>query len=166
MTTTDSLRRSRVFLNMWVYRHRVAILCTAGLLIAAGLGTLAYFTSIVVSRFEGHRWNLPSRIYSDMEVLRPGEGGSPEKLVGKLERLLYQPTDEAPHRSGHFRRQGNAVEVFTRNFRYPGKDFKGFVAKVEFAGGKVVAVRDSSGGELPALVIEPERLGSVFGDEF
>src|SRR5262249_3874409 len=148
------------------YRHRVAILCIAGLLLAAGLGSLAYFTSIVVSRFEGHRWNLPSRIYSDMEVLRPGESGSPEKLVGKLERLLYPATEEAPGRAGHFRRKGNTVEVFTRNFQYPGKDFKGFAAKVEFGAGKVVSVHDSSGGELPALVIEPERLGSVFGDEF
>src|SRR5215475_3396973 len=110
MTTTESLRRSRVLLHMWVYRHRVAILCAAGLLLAAGLGSLAYFTSVVVSRFEGHRWNLPSRIYSDMEVLRPGEGGSPEQLVTKLGRLLYQPIDEAPDRAGHFRRRGNVVE--------------------------------------------------------
>ena len=166
MTTTESLRRSRVLLHMWIYRHRVAILCIAGLVLAAGLGSLAYFTSIVVSRFEGHRWNLPSRIYSDLEVLRPGESGSPEKLIGKLQRLLYQPTDDAPDRAGHYRRRGNAVEVFTRNFGYPGKDFKGFAAKVEFASGKVVSVHDSSGGEMPALVIEPERLGAVFSDEF
>jgi penicillin-binding protein 1B len=101
-----------------------------------------------------------------MEVLRLGESGSPEKLIAKLERLLYQPTEKAPDRAGHFRRQGNTVEVFTRNFQYPGKDFKGFPASVEFGAGKVVSVRDASGGALPALVIEPERLGSVFGDEF
>jgi len=151
---------------MWVYRHRVAILATAGIFLAAGLGALAYFTSIVVTRFEGHRWNLPSRIYSDIDVLRPGESGAPEKLVAKLERLLYQPTEGVPDRAGHFRRQGNVVEVFTRNFRYPGKDFHGFSSRVEFSGGKVVSVKDVSGGDVPALVVEPERLGSVFGDEF
>ena len=166
MATSESIRRRRVLLHMWVYRHRVAIIASVGVVVIAGLGILAYCTSIVVARFEGHRWNLPSRIYSDIEVLRPGESGSPEKLIGKLDRLLYQPTEAVPDRAGHYRRQGSSVEVFTRNFRYPGKDFRGFLARVEYSGGKIVSVRDVSGGDLSAVVIEPERLGSVFGDEF
>ena len=166
MTTTSGIRRRSVFLQLWVYKHRVAILSTVGAALLAGLGVLAYSTSVVVSRFEGHRWNLPSRIYSDMFVLRPGDGGSPERLVGKLGRLLYQQDEDEPSRAGHFRRQGNVVEVFTRDFRYPGKDFRGYPARVEFAGGKVASVRDLSGASLPALIVEPERLGSVFGDEF
>ena len=166
MTTSSTLRRRRVSLSQWIYRHRMAILSAVGAAFLAGLGVLAYFTSVVVSRFEGHRWNLPSRIYSDMFVLRPGDGGSPEKLVSKLDRLLYQPDADSPSRPGHFRRRESAVEVFTRDFRYPGKDFRGVPARVEFAGGKVTAVRDPSGEPLPALVVEPERLGSVFGDEF
>jgi len=166
MTTTSGIRRRSVFLQLWVYKHRVPILSTVGAALLAGLGVLAYSTSVVVSRFEGHRWNLPSRIYSDMFVLRPGDGGSPERLVGKLGRLLYQQDEDEPSRAGHFRRQGNVVEVFTRDFRYPGKDFRGYPARVEFAGGKVASVRDLSGASLPALIVEPERLGSVFGDEF
>lgn len=166
MTTSSTLRRRRVSLSLWVYRHRGKVLLAVGAVFLAGLGVLAYFTSVVVSRFEGHRWNLPSRIYSDMFVLRPGDSGSPEKLVAKLDRLLYQPDEEAPSRPGHFRRRENAVEVFTRDFQYPGKDFRGAATRVEFAGGKVTAVRASSGEALPALVVEPERLGSVFGDEF
>ncbi|HJW14966.1 MAG TPA: PBP1A family penicillin-binding protein [Thermoanaerobaculia bacterium] len=166
MTTTSGIRRRSVFLQLWVYKHRVAILSTVGAALLAGLGVLAYSTSVVVSRFEGHRWNLPSRIYSDMFVLRPGDGGSPERLVGKLGRLLYQQDEDEPSRAGHFRRQGNVVEVFTRDFRYPGKDFRGYPARVEFAGGKVASVHDLSGASLPALIVEPERLGSVFGDEF
>ena len=166
MTTTSGIRRRSVFLQLWVYKHRVAILSTVGAALLAGLGVLAYSTSVVVSRFEGHRWNLPSRIYSDMFVLRPGDSGSPERLVGKLGRLLYQQDEDEPSRAGHFRRQGNVVEVFTRDFRYPGKDFRGYPARVEFAGGKVASVRDLSGASLPALIVEPERLGSVFGDEF
>ena len=126
---------------------------------------LAHFTSVVVRRFEGHRWSLPSRIYSDMFVLRPGDGGSPEKLVEKLERLLYQAVDAAPTRSGHFRREGNAVEVFPRDFRYPGKFFRGFPSRIEFAGGKVASIRDASGAPAPAFIVEPELLGSVFGEE-
>jgi penicillin-binding protein 1B len=162
---TGSHPRRRVSLHLWVYRHRVVILATFGAVLLSGLAVLAHFTSVVVRRFEGHRWNLPSRIYSDMFVLRAGDGSSPEKLVGKLERLLYQADDEAPARAGHFRRTGNLVEVFPRDFRYPGKFFRGFPTRIEFASGKVASIRDASGEPAPALVVEPELLGSVFGEE-
>jgi penicillin-binding protein 1B len=148
-----------------VYRHRLVILATFGAVLLSGLAVLAHFTSVVVKRFEGHRWNLPSRIYSDMFVLRVGDGGSPEKLTGKLERLFYQADEEAPARAGHFRRAGNVVEVFPRDFRYPGKFFRGFPSRIEFASGKVASIRDASGEPAPALIVEPELLGSVFGEE-
>jgi penicillin-binding protein 1B len=163
---TGSAPRRRVSLQLWVYRHRVASLAVVGAVLVVSLGVLAHLTSVVVSRFEGQRWNLPSRIYSDMFVLRAGDGGSPDKLVGKLERLLYQADAEAPARAGHFRRQGNVVEVFPRDFRYPGKFFRGFPVRVEFAGGKVSSVEDLAGEPARALVMEPELLGSVFGEEF
>ncbi len=162
---TGSHPRRRVSLHLWVYRHRAVILGTLGAVLLSGLLVLARFTSVVVKRFEGHRWNLPSRIYSDMLVLRAGDGGSPEKLVGKLERLFYQAEDGAPARAGHFRRSGNVLEVFPRDFRYPGKLFRGFPTRVEFSGGKVASIRDASGEPVPALVVEPELLGSVFGEE-
>jgi penicillin-binding protein 1B len=166
MTTTSGIRRRRVSLLLWADRHWKAILSVAAAILLAGLGLLAYFTSVVVSRFEGHRWNLPSRIYSDMFVLRPGDASSPDKLSAKLDRLLYQTEPGTLSRPGRYRRLPGAVEVFTRDFRYPGKDFRGLFARVDFAGGKVAAVRDPAGAPLPALTVEPERLGSVFGDEF
>ncbi len=166
MRTGSAPRRRRVSLHLWVYRHRLILLTTVGAVLLSGLAVLAHFTSVVVGRFEGHRWNLPSRIYSDMFVQRPGDAGSPEKLVGKLERLLYQSDSGAPARAGHFRREGDVVEVFPRDFRYPGKFFRGFPARIEFSGGRVASIRDLSGEELPAVVVEPELLGSVFGEEF
>src|SRR6266498_2319240 len=124
MRTGSAPRRRRVSLQLWVYRHRVVILATVGAVLLSSLAVLAHFTSVVVKRFEGHRWNLPSRIYSDM------------------------------------------FELFPRDFRYPGKFFRGFPARIEFASGKVASIRDSSGEPSPALVVEPELLGSVFGEEF
>ena len=165
MKTWTFPRPKRVSLDLWVYRHRVPILLTAGALVLAILGIVGYSTSVVVNRFEGRRWNLPSRIYSDLLALKTGDGGTPEKLTAKLDRLLYQRDPERPVRPGHYRRQGDSVELFTRGFRYPGRDFGGFLATVHFAGGRVSDLRDGSGERLPAVVIEPELLGSVFGEE-
>ena len=166
MVKTGTIPRRRVSLQLWVYRHRLAIVACVGAVLLVSLGVLAHLTSVVVSGFEGHRWNLPSRIYSDMFVLRVGDGGSPDKLAAKLERLLYQADADAPTRAGHFHRQGNTVEVFARDFRYPGKFFRGYPVRIEFARDKVASVQDSSGEPAHALVVEPELLGSVFGEEF
>ena len=87
--------------------------------------SLGYFTTRVVARFDGRRWNLPSRIYSDLYVLRPGDAPSTAGLAAKLERLFYQEIDGAPDRPGHFRREKDALEIHTRGFRYPGRTFPG-----------------------------------------
>src|SRR5215813_857895 len=166
MTTWTSPRPRLVSLHLWAYRHRVAILAGIGSFLFVGLLSLAYFTSVVVARFDGRRWNLPSRIYSDVAVFHEGDAATSEKLVGKLKRLLYQPESSTPTRAGRFRAQGNTVEIWTRDFRYPGRLFRGFPARVEFAGGKIRALRDASGDPVPALVLEPERLGAVFGEEY
>jgi len=143
----------------------VAILGSLAAVVLLGLVLAASATSVVVSRFEGRRWNLPSRIYSDIFALRAGDDATPEKLVGKLERLLYQRDNASPTRAGHFRRERNAVEISTRDFRYPGSFFRGFPVRVVFSGARVAAIRDSAGEPVPALVLEPELLGSVFGEE-
>ena len=165
MATWSSPLR-RVSLHLWAHRHRVKILAILSAVAVAGLGIIVYSTSLVVSRFEGRRWNLPSRIYSDMFVLREGDGGSPEKLVSRLDRLLYERDEARPAHAGHYRRDGGVVEVFTRDFRYPGRFFRGYPVRVDFAGGRVRSIRDASGAPVPALAVEPERLGSIFGDEF
>ena len=57
-------RRARlVSLPLWIYRHRVPILAALGGALLIGVVVLGSFTTRVVRRFEGRRWNLPSRIF-------------------------------------------------------------------------------------------------------
>src|SRR5262245_16912929 len=165
MKTWTSPRPKRVSLHLWLYRHRFILAGILGALVVGGLLATAYLTSVVTSRFEGRRWNLPSRIYSDLVVLRVGDAVSADRLEAKLDRLLYQRDDSPPIKAGHFHRSGSSIEVFTRDFRYPGRVFRGFAVRADLAGGRVNALRDATGAPAPALVIEPERLGSVFGEE-
>jgi penicillin-binding protein 1B len=166
MNPTTSPRPRRVSLHVWLYRRRFYLLGSLAVLLAAGLVVVAYFTHVVVSRFDGRRWSLPSRIYSDLVVLRVGDSGTPERLARKLERLLYQEDSDRPARAGWFRREANAVEVWPRDFVYPGRFFRGVPAKVDYRNGAIRAIESFSGDRLPALVIEPERLGSVYGEDF
>jgi penicillin-binding protein 1B len=144
----------------------VAILAGLGGVLLVGLLGLAYFTSVVVARFDGRRWNLPSRVYSDLAVFRDGDAATADKLAGKLTRLLYQPETATPTRAGRFRAQGNSLEIWTRDFGYAGRLFRGFLVRVELAGGKIRSLRDATGDPVSALVLEPERLGAIFGEEY
>ncbi len=161
----DSPPARLVSLPLWVYRHRISILAGFGGLLLAGVAALGYFTTRVSARFEGRRWNLPSRIYSDLYALRPGDAATIPGLTAKLERLFYQESDAAPERPGHFRREKDAIEIHTRGFRYPGRTFPDLRVRAVFGGGKVRSLTDDAGSAVPALILEPELLGSVFGAE-
>jgi penicillin-binding protein 1B len=161
----ESPQGRRVSLLDWVYLHRLPILAVLGGFLLAGVVGLAYFTTRVVGRFDGQRWNLPSRIYSDLFVLRAGDTASISSLTAKLERLFYQEEDAKPDRPGRYRREKDALEIRTRAFRYPGKAFVGQNVRVVFAAGRVKSLSDADGNAVAALILEPERLGSVFGAE-
>ena len=159
----ESPRARLVSLPLWVYRHRVPILAGFGAMLLAGVIALGYFTTRVVARFDGRRWNLPSRIYSDLYALRPGDAASIPAIAAKLGRLYYQEIDGPPDRPGHYRREKDALEIFTRGFRYPGRTFPSARLRVVFGAGRVKSLVDAAGEPVPALILEPELLGSVFG---
>jgi penicillin-binding protein 1B len=159
----ESPRARLVSLPLWVYRHRVPIFVGFGGLLLGGVIALGYFTMRVVARFDGRRWNLPSRIYSDLCALRPGDAASIPVLSAKLGRLFYQESERPPEWPGHFRREKDALEIHTRGFRYPGRTFPGARVRVVFGSGRVRALTDAAGDVVPALILEPELLGSVFG---
>ncbi|HMA18934.1 MAG TPA: PBP1A family penicillin-binding protein [Thermoanaerobaculia bacterium] len=155
-----------VSLPVWVARHKSEVVLGAAAFLLLAVALVGFVEAAVASRFDSHRWNLPSRIYSDVTVLEPGDSGSADRLVAKLERLFYRAAVAAPDSPGHFRRDGDTVDVYSRDFVYPGREFHGYRAAIEFTGNAVTSIRDEHGDPLPALVVEPERLGSVFGEEY
>jgi penicillin-binding protein 1B len=147
-------------------RHKSEVVLGAVAFLLLSIALVGFVGSAVAARFDGHRWNLPSRIYSDITVFEPGAPGSADRLTAKLERLFYQAEEGVPETPGHYRRSGDTVEVYTRDFHYPGREFHGYLARVDFAGNTVRSVQDDQSNPLAALVVEPERLGAVFSEEY
>ncbi|HET7453137.1 MAG TPA: transglycosylase domain-containing protein, partial [Thermoanaerobaculia bacterium] len=143
-------------------KYRTAILLAGSIAFAAGVLSIAYLTSVVTSRFNGRRWNLPSRIYSDVETLSPGLELAPDALVEKLGRLYYQPVDAVPERAGQYRVRKNAVDIWLHSFSDIGRRFEGFPVRIEFAAGKIRSIATPDGDSVSSVVLEPELLGSVF----
>jgi penicillin-binding protein 1B len=112
---------------------------------------------------EGRRWSVPTRLYSDVWVLRPGDAYGPEDVERRLARLRYAPVATSPVTGGRYllSRSRIVVGVNPRETAY-GR-FPGVVAQIDFSGRRIARLkREGDGAPLPYVVFEPEVVGSVF----
>jgi penicillin-binding protein 1B len=127
--------------------------------------TLRRLDHQLVERFSGRRWEIPSKIYSDSFTVYAESEISPLNLVERLDRLDYRRVDANVAHAGEYRYQpaDRRLEVFLRNFNYPGRPFPGFPARVELAGKSVSAItRLDTGQALDSLELEPEILAGIY----
>jgi penicillin-binding protein 1B len=138
-------------------------LVSVAVAVVLGAGPLRRLDAVVVEKFNGRRWNFPSRIYSDAFVMYPGLDIAAAGLFDRLQRLNYREADSDPLRKGDFRRTPTGLEVFLRDFSYPGQRVDDRLIHIELAGNVIVGLRDlRSGEELYALQLEPELISGLY----
>lgn len=72
---------------------------------------------IVVSKFEGHRWKVPAKVYAQPLELFVGKPLTHTALVDELERLNYQRTS-AVVEPGQYQKIGDQFVIFKRAFDF------------------------------------------------
>ena len=87
------------------------------LLLVAAIAVVAVLDRRVTAQFEGRRWTLPARVYAQPIDLYAGQQLSAKRFADELERLGYLAAAN-PDRPGAYRRLGNQVNVFVREFRF------------------------------------------------
>lgn len=133
------------------------------LVMGAYLFTLDYK---IRTKFEAHRWNLPSRVYSDAFLLYPGQKINLADVERKLQRLSYKRISALPKSVGEFYRAGADLFVTLHNFSYPSGDFSGFPVKLEFSTDGLRSItRTDKEENLRTLKLEPERIASIFDEK-
>ena len=110
-----------------------------------GGGYLVLLDREIVSRFEGRRWRLPSKIYSDTFSLYTGGPFRGSHVRNRLRRLGYQPTKQRPPRQGEYRVGRGFMEIALHDFLYPGGEFEGFPVRIETVEGTDQATPGPSG---------------------
>ncbi|HJQ39537.1 MAG TPA: PBP1A family penicillin-binding protein [Thermoanaerobaculia bacterium] len=126
-----------------------------GFILLAGLIFWAYRSA--VGRFEVRRLRLPTRIYADYTPLTAGAPLQVDDLLEKLDRLGYREAEKLTQ-SGEYMRNGNAIDIFTREFRHPSGDYKAQQVHVVIAKSAI----ESVSAEKAAL--EPELLTSLLSE--
>jgi len=144
------------------------LLVVLGILVSLGFSLLVTFVILadreIVGRFEGRRWRLPSKIYSDSFSLYPGISLTQSHLHERLRRLGYQPARTNKLRKGEFRRGKDHLDIYLHDFIYPEVMFTGYPLRIDTRKNTILRLHNlnSPGKEIFSADLEPELITGLF----
>jgi penicillin-binding protein 1B len=150
-------------------RARRVGLVTVVLAFGAGIwiaGWMLELDRIVVSRFEGRRFSIPSRVYAAPIVIYPGVDWQRLDLAGWLARMGYREQSEAgPLVVGSYRWLPGRLRVHLRGFDHPQLPETDRKVELRLEGGRVRQIRDDRGVPIDIVSLEPEPISSFYGSD-
>ncbi len=150
----------------WVLRVLVVAAFVAGVWTSSWIVSL---DRIVVERFEGQRFFVPSKVYSAPSILYPGLDAKLIDLRGTLARAGYREqkvTAGRPLRPGLYRWSDNRLHVYLRAFSHPTRPEPARDIVIRFEGNLIAEMRElPRSREVGAVLLEPELVGAYFGNE-
>lgn len=123
---------------------------------------ITFLYLIVTDKFEGKKWALPSKIYSDSLTLYHGIDINSIDLAGRLKRLNYHRVSSEP-KEGEYRQEGNIIDIYFHNFIYPNKPFTGSPVRIYLKNTQIEKMEGYlTKEELFSIEIEPELITAIF----
>jgi len=158
-------RRSR-----WPGWLRALGLVVVGLGFVGGFATASYVVHldrIVVARFAGRTFRVPSRVFSAPTILYPGLDYELVDLRGILDRLGYREAVETRDLPpGRFVWKPGRVRIHLRAFAHPTRPEPERDVVLRLAGRTIDAiVQLPRGNEVGAVLLEPEPIGAYYGPD-
>ncbi|HEV8342290.1 MAG TPA: PBP1A family penicillin-binding protein [Candidatus Binatia bacterium] len=120
---------------------------------------------VVAVKFEGQKWQFPSKIYSDTSLLYVGMNLRTEELAEKLRRLGYHEVRQSPQARGEYRflKRDGLLEIYLQDFAYPLEKFKGFPIQIALQRGTIAKMANRNTGEEHfSLELEPELITGLY----
>jgi len=136
------------------------------------LGTWMEYEKIeekLLAKFEGERWDIPARIYSDSYTVYPGLRIDTQSFRRRIERLGYSAAGGTPTRRGtySFSRSDGAFAIFLHQFDYPTGQEPGRLIHMRLdEAGRIISMRTGDGDkEIFEFRLEPALLSGAGGRE-
>jgi penicillin-binding protein 1B len=143
----------------------VALLLVTSSGLVFGSWYLKRLEETVTSKFEGQKWPLPSKIYSDSYLLYVGINLRLDEFKDKLRRLGYREIQTAPRAQGEYRYQRalGVLQIYLHDFVYPTEALKGYPVRLSLQGSVINKIEnDATGQEMFSLELEPELITGVY----
>ena len=132
---------------------------------AFGVWYVKRLEQTVTAKFEGRKWQFPSKIYSDSYLLYVGMNLRADDLMEKLRRLGYRESRDTPRAKGEyfFPRKEGRLEIYLHDFVYPLEAFRGIPVRISWQGATVSKMENLEiGEELFSLELEPELVTGLY----
>lgn len=118
----------------------------------------------ITTKFEGKRWDIPAKVYSQPLELYQGANVDTDTMKKWLELLNYQ-SNKAYDRTGTYHKSGNTYFIHTRGFTYSANDVdKEQVIKMTIAGNKIESVQSTQPAKTGIIRLEPVNIGGIYPD--
>jgi penicillin-binding protein 1B len=165
--STHGRRASRRGLPRWLRNLGIALLLIA---FAAGFVAASHIVRldrIVVAKFAGKPFRVPSRVYSAPTIVYPGLDLRLVDLRGTLERLGYRESSETKElKPGRFVWSPGRVRVHLRAFEHPTRPEPARDVVLRLTGNIIEEIRQlPRGQEIGAVQIDPEQIGAYYGPD-
>lgn len=138
------------------------------IVIIAGMVLLALYLikldRTITHKFEGKRWDIPAKVYSQPLELYQGANVDNSTIKTWLELLNYQ-SNKAYDRTGTYRKSGNTYFIHTRGFTYSSSDIDTEqVIKMTIAGNKIESIQSTLPAKSGIIRLEPVSIGGIYPD--
>ncbi len=124
---------------------------------------------IVVRRFEGRQFSVPSKVLAAPEILYPGLDVGQADLIDRLSRTGYREQKITVGRAlkpGLYRIEPGRLRVHLRAFDHPSRPEPARDIVVRFAADRISEIRElPRAREVGAVLVEPELIGAYFGSD-
>ncbi|WP_372843610.1 penicillin-binding protein 1B [Psychrobacter sp.] len=118
----------------------------------------------ITSKFEGKRWDIPAKVYSQPLELYEGANVDKDTMKTWLELLNYQ-SNKAYDRTGTYHKSGNTYFIHTRGFTYSANDVdQEQVIKLKIAGNKIDSIQSTIPAKTGIIRLEPVNIGGIYPD--
>lgn len=118
----------------------------------------------ITHKFEGKRWDIPAKVYSQPLELYQGANVDNETMKTWLELLNYQNKKDYD-RTGSFHKSGSTYFIHTRGFSYSANDVdKEQVIKMTIANKKIKSIQSTEPNDTGIIRLEPVSIGGIYPD--
>ena len=138
------------------------------LIVIAGMVLLALYLvkldRTITHKFEGKRWDIPAKVYSQPLELYQGASVDNNTVKQWLELLNYRSSKDYT-RTGSFHKSGSTYVIHTRGFTYSANDVDPEqVIKMTISGGEIKSIQSTKQNKTGIIRLEPVSIGGIYPD--
>ena len=122
---------------------------------------MIYLNAVVKERFEGRRFQIPARVYSEAQEIYAGAPVRQSEFIQLLNQLGYR-SSASVSQEGRYVEHGNQVRVHTRGFRFWDGEESGKWLNIQFDANGIAQVTDSAGQSVLLSRLDPLYMGQVY----